>query len=203
MHAVSQLDHQLYHFQHHLSLHNYNQNITSSHHHPLFSSSNANISTPQSPPQIPSYHHSSLCMSHSVPSRFLVRTSAFQHQIQPAMIRSLACNDPFLSMQGSVPYHARSRSLSCRFRFPHVRFCSLACKVLFLIVQGSVPCRARFCSIMSRSVPLQVIIRSIPLIIQTTMQRSEPAHVRIHQVTSHHLLTHRIISSHHIALIGS
>ena len=111
----------LYHHLHHQHL-SQHKNITSSHHHPLFSSSHAMISTltPRPPPPIPTFHASFFCMSRSVPSPLLIHTSAVQHQHQHASSRSLSCKVPFLVVSVPVP----------------------TCKVLFLVMQGSVPCKS-------------------------------------------------------------
>ena len=81
----------LYHHLHHQHL-SQQKNITSSHHHPHFSSSHAMLSTlpgpAQPPPPIQPFHDPYLCMSRTVPSPLLIQTSAFQHQNQPATINS-------------------------------------------------------------------------------------------------------------------
>ena len=107
VHAFSHLYHHL-HYQH-LSQH---KNITSSHHHPLFSSSHAMISTlTPSPPPIPTFHAPFLRMSRSVPSHVRFRSLSCQHPFQHVMIRSLTCQHPFLTMQGSVPCHVSTGSI--------------------------------------------------------------------------------------------
>ena len=61
------------------------------------------ISTPPPPPQIPTFHYPSLCMSRPVPSPLLIHNSTFQNQNQPAMIHSLPCKVLFLTRQGPAP----------------------------------------------------------------------------------------------------
>ena len=80
------------------------------------------------------------------------------HGLHPFIIHLSACHILFLhvsssaplhfstksNMQGPVPYHARSRSLSCRFLFTYVMVRSLTCKVLFLVMLRSLSCKVPF-----------------------------------------------------------